>query len=199
MTMVPDDLLNLSQVDLSQARLLGPGMVGSGGCLDSSTPGVLAPLRGARPLQRPHPGPTTGAATGRDRRSDVVEVTSRHPEIYGSARGGQHPRPPPGAGRVLRRHGLHRRPAPRPAPPDRIGRLQPTPHQEYRGHHRGGGRPGHRSGYAALGRATSPPRSPPVPLEIICDMMGVPASGPPRVRCSNVVLAGGDPGTSRGD
>ena len=89
---------------------------------------------------------------------------------------GQHPRPPAGDGRVLRRHDLHRQPPARPAPAHRLGGLQPPtdPASIEESIEEVADRVIERA--AGLGECDFVTEiAAPLPLEIICDMMGVPA------------------------
>ena len=89
------------------------------------------------------PGPGYYAIT---RYADVVEI-SRHPELYCSGQSATIDlRHAAGAPRVLRLDDQHGRPPPRPAAPDRVGRLQPPHGARRRGQHRAGGRRHHRQG-----------------------------------------------------
>ena len=147
-------------------------------------------LTEASPLAPP-PGPGYRAVT---RHADVVEI-SRHPEIYGSSQGAVSIADLPSemveyfAGMISTdnpRHARLRRIVSAAFNPRRIASIEDTIEQVAdRVIERASG----------LGECDFPTEvAAPFPLEIICDMMGVPPSSYATVlRCSNVILSNGDP------
>jgi cytochrome P450 len=194
--MVPDSVLDLDQIDLSELAFWDRPW--------SEREGAFQLLRRQRPLAffeepdirevsplAPPPGPGYRAVT---RHADVVEI-SRHPEIYGSAQGAVSILDLPEemveyfAGMISTdnpRHARLRRIASAAFNPRRIKSIEATIEEV-------ADRVIER--VAGLGECDFATEiSAPFPLEIICDMMGVPASEYATVlRCSNVILSGGDP------
>ncbi len=128
------------------------------------------------------------------RHADVVEI-SRHPEIYGSGQGAVSiPDLPPEmveyfAGMISTdnpRHARLRRIVSAAFNPRRIASIEDTI-EEVAGRVIKRASPLGECDFAVEVAA-------PFPLEIICDMMGVPESQYATVlRCSNIILSGGDP------
>ena len=133
-----------------------------------------SPSARARDPRVPPPGPGFWSVTRFD---DVMHV-SRHPEIFCSAQGHQHPRPAGRDRRVLRLDDQHGRAPPHPHAPDR----EPGVHAPHGGPHRRrrprqgparSSRPGRRWASAT----SSTDLAAPLPLQIICEMMGIPERG----------------------
>jgi cytochrome P450 len=193
---IPESVLGLDDIDLSDLDFWGRPW--------TEREGAFALLRRQRPLAffaepdatelsplAPPPGPGYRAVT---RYADVVEI-SRHPEIYCSARGAVSiPDLPPEmveyfAGMISTdnpRHARLRRIVSAAFNPRRIAGIEDTIEAV-------ADRIIERA--ASLGACDFVTEfASPLPLEIICDMMGVPPSQYAAVlRCSNVILSNGDP------
>jgi cytochrome P450 len=137
------------------------------------------------------PGPGYYAIT---KYQDIVEM-SRHPELFCSgSRFDHHRRHAPGVPRILRVDDQHGRPPSRPAPENRLGRLQP-PDGEQRG-----GRASRQVADSIIEAVREEGEcdfvtevSSRLPLKVICDMMGIPESDYDTVfHASNVILSMGD-------
>ena len=193
--MVPDSVLSLDEIDLSDLAFWERPW--------SEREGAFALLRHERPMPffeepdmseasplAPPPGPGYRAIT---RHADVVEI-SRHPEIYGSGQGAVSiPDLPPEmveyfAGMISTdnpRHARLRRIVSAAFNPRRIKSIEDSIEEV------ADRVIARASGLGACDFATE--IAAPFPLEIICDMMGVPASEYDRVlRCSNIILSSGD-------
>ena len=194
--MHPESVLALDQIDLSDLAFWERPWV--------EREGAFALLRRERPLAffeepdgtqfsplAPPPGPGYRAVT---RHADVVEI-SRHPEIYGSGRGAVSiPDLPPEmveyfAGMISTdnpRHARLRRIVSQAFNPRRIKAIERSIEEV-------ADRVVTRA--SSLGECDFVTEiASPFPLEIICDMMGVPPSEYATVlACSNVILSGGDP------
>jgi methyl-branched lipid omega-hydroxylase len=194
--MQPEPVLELDQIDLSDLTFWERPW--------SEREGAFQVLRQQRPLAffeepdlteasalAPPPGPGYRAVT---RHADVVEI-SRHPEIYGSGQGAVSiPDLPPEmveyfAGMISTdnpRHARLRRIVSAAFNPRRIASIEDTIEEVANRVIR------RASGLGACDFAVE--IAAPFPLEIICDMMGVPESQYATVlRCSNIILSGGDP------
>jgi len=194
--MQPEPVLELDQIDLSDLTFWERPW--------SEREGAFQVLRQQDPLAffeepdlteasalAPPPGPGYRAVT---RHADVVEI-SRHPEIYGSGQGAVSiPDLPPEmveyfAGMISTdnpRHARLRRIVSAAFNPRRIASIEDTIEEvANRVIKRASG----------LGECDFAVEiAAPFPLEIICDMMGVPESQYATVlRCSNIILSGGDP------
>ena len=194
--MEPNAVLDLDQIDLSDLAFWDRPW--------SEREGAFQLLRRQRPLPffeepdlreasplAPPPGPGYRAVT---RHADVVEI-SRHPEIYCSGQGAVSILDLPSemveyfAGMISTdnpRHARLRRIVSAAFNPRRIKSIEDTIEEV-------ADRVIDR--VAGLGECDFATEiATPFPLEIICDMMGVPASEYATVlRCSNVILSGGDP------
>ncbi len=194
--MIPDSVLGIDDIDLSDLDFWDRPW--------SEREGAFALLRRQRPLAffeepdgtemsalAPPPGPGYRAVT---RYADVVEI-SRHPEIYCSGQGAVSilDLPPEMveyfAGMISTdnpRHARLRRIVSAAFNPRRIASIEDTIEEV---------------ADRIIGRAAPlgscdfvTEFASPLPLEIICDMMGVPSSQYATVlRCSNVILSNGDP------
>ncbi len=194
--MHPERVLELDQIDLSDLTFWERPW--------SEREGAFEVLRQQRPLAffeepdlteasalAPPPGPGYRAVT---RHADVVEI-SRHPEIYGSGQGAVSiPDLPPEmveyfAGMISTdnpRHARLRRIVSAAFNPRRIASIEDTI-EEVASRVIKRASPLGECDFAVEVAA-------PFPLEIICDMMGVPESQYATVlRCSNIILSGGDP------
>src|SRR5580698_5075865 len=193
---IPESVLNVEDIDLSDLEFWERPW--------AEREGAFALLRRERPLAffeepdatetsalAPPPGPGYRAVT---RHADVAEI-SRHPEIYCSGKGAVSilDLPPEMveyfAGMISTdnpRHARLRRIVSAAFNPRRIKSIEETIEEVAR-------RVIDR--VAGLGECDFATEiAAPFPLEIICDMMGVPASEYATVlRCSNVILSGGDP------
>jgi cytochrome P450 len=194
--MEPERVLDVDQIDLSDLAFWERPW--------AEREGAFQVLRQQRPLAffkepdlteasalAPPPGPGYRAVT---RHADVVEI-SRHPEIYGSGQGAVSiPDLPPEmveyfAGMISTdnpRHARLRRIVSAAFNPRRIASIEDTIEEV-------ADRVIKRA--AGMGECDFAVEiAAPFPLEIICDMMGVPASEYATVlRCSNIILSGGDP------
>jgi cytochrome P450 len=194
--MIPESVLTLDEIDLSDMAFWERPW--------SEREGAFQLLRRERPLPffeepdmseasplAPPPGPGYRAVT---RFADVVEI-SRHPEIYGSGQGAVSiPDLPPEmveyfAGMISTdnpRHARLRRIVSAAFNPRRVKSIEDTIEEVAdRVIQRA-------SGLGECDFATEV--AAPFPLEIICDMMGVPSSEFATVlRCSNIILSNGDP------
>lgn len=194
--MVPESVLTLEQIDLSELAFWERPW--------TEREGAFELLRRERPLAffeepdgrlisplAPPPGPGYRAVT---RHADVVEI-SRHPEIYGSGQGAVSIPDLPAemveyfAGMISTdnpRHARLRRIVSQAFNPRRIRSIEDSIEEV-------ADRVLERA--AGLGECDFVTEiAAPFPLEIICDMMGVPASEYATVfRCSNIILSGGDP------
>jgi cytochrome P450 len=194
--MVPDSVLELDQIDLSELDFWDrpwPEREGAFQTLRRQRPLAFfeePDIRAASPLAPP-PGPGYRAVT---RYADVVEI-SRHPEIYGSGQGAVSILDLPiemveyFAGMISTdnpRHARLRRIVSAAFNPRRIASIEDSIEQVAdRVIDRA-------SGLGECDFATE--IATPFPLQIICDMMGVPDSEYATVlRCSNIILSGGDP------
>ena len=193
---IPESVLNVEDIDLSDLEFWERPW--------TEREGAFALLRRERPLAffeepdgtelsalAPPPGPGYRAVT---RHADVVEI-SRHPETYCSARGAVSiPDLPPEmveyfAGMISTdnpRHARLRRIVSAAFNPRRIASIEDTIEEV-------ADRVIERA--APLGECDFVTEvASPLPLEIICDMMGIPSSQYATVlRCSNVILSNGDP------
>jgi cytochrome P450 len=194
--MIPESVLTLDEIDLSDMAFWERPW--------SEREGAFQLLRRERPLPffeepdmseasplAPPPGPGYRAVT---RFVDVVEI-SRHPEIYGSGQGAVSiPDLPPEmveyfAGMISTdnpRHARLRRIVSAAFNPRRIKSIEDTIEEV-------ADRVIQRA--SKLGECDFATEvAAPFPLEIICDMMGVPPSEFATVlRCSNIILSNGDP------
>jgi cytochrome P450 len=194
--MIPESVLTLDEIDLSDMAFWERPW--------TEREGAFQLLRRERPLPffdepdmseasplAPPPGPGYRAVT---RYVDVVEI-SRHPEIYGSGQGAVSiPDLPPEmveyfAGMISTdnpRHARLRRIVSAAFNPRRIKSIEDTIEEV-------ADRVIQRA--SKLGECDFATEvAAPFPLEIICDMMGVPPSEFATVlRCSNVILSNGDP------
>jgi cytochrome P450 len=194
--MIPESVLTLDEIDLSDMAFWERPW--------SEREGAFQLLRRERPLPffeepdmseasplAPPPGPGYRAVT---RYVDVVEI-SRHPEIYGSGQGAVSiPDLPPEmveyfAGMISTdnpRHARLRRIVSAAFNPRRIKSIEDTIEEV-------ADRVIQRA--SKLGECDFATEvAAPFPLEIICDMMGVPPSEFATVlRCSNIILSNGDP------
>jgi methyl-branched lipid omega-hydroxylase len=194
--MIPESVLTLDEIDLSDMAFWERPW--------SEREGAFQLLRRERPLPffeepdmseasplAPPPGPGYRAVT---RYVDVVEI-SRHPEIYGSGQGAVSiPDLPPEmveyfAGMISTdnpRHARLRRIVSAAFNPRRIKSIEDTIEEV-------ADRVIQRA--SKLGECDFATEvAAPFPLEIICDMMGVPSSEFATVlRCSNIILSNGDP------
>jgi cytochrome P450 len=193
---IPESVLAVDQIDLSDLAFWERPW--------AEREGAFQLLRRERPLAffeepdateisalAPPPGPGYRAVT---RHADVVEV-SRHPEIYGSGQGAVSILDLPAemveyfAGMISTdnpRHARLRRIVSAAFNPRRIRSIEESIEEvANRVIERASG----------LGECDFVTEiATPLPLEIICDMMGVPASEYATVlRCSNVILSDGDP------
>jgi cytochrome P450 len=193
---IPESVLTVEDIDLSDLEFWERPW--------AEREGAFALLRRERPLAfyeepdateisalAPPPGPGYRAVT---RYADVVEI-SRHPEIYCSGRGAVSiPDLPPEmveyfAGMISTdnpRHARLRRIVSAAFNPRRIASIEDTIEEV-------ADRIIQRA--APLGECDFVTEfASPLPLEIICDMMGIPSSEYATVlRCSNVILSNGDP------
>ena len=194
--MIPESVLTVEDIDLSDLAFWERPW--------TEREGAFALLRRQRPLAffeepdatelsplAPPPGPGYRAVT---RYADVVEI-SRHPEIYCSGRGAVSIPDLPAemveyfAGMISTdnpRHARLRRIVSAAFNPRRIASIEDTIEEV-------ADRIIRRA--APLGECDFVTEfASPLPLEIICDMMGIPASEYATVlRCSNIILSNGDP------